>query len=538
MASPHRSRFRLRSERAASIPVAVWAAVLLFGAILTSWSILTPAYRAPDEPQHVSAVLGIAEGRGWPAPGDAVMDDGVLGSQTLIGYTVTDGQRGFRGGGNTLPGVRSFAADADQPPLYSAQQPTPTDERAPYDEISATGLVGTYNNQMTQHPPAYYAVAAAVLKLSGAQDWRFDRQLALLRLLGVAMVVWLPLLAYLTALALTGSKTLGSVAAFVPVAIPQLAHVGASVNNDVLVIALGGLLTVLLAKVLTGGRSRWLLASIAVVLGLALLTKGTMLAAVPATALAVVVGLRRSRSWLRAGAGGLVVLAGALVVGGWWWAINLLRYGDLQPNAYGEPLRGDPSLSLAGFAVGFAERINVSAWGRFGWLELPLSLAVTTALSAVLAVLCLVALADRRARVPLLVLSSFPLLAVLALFASRYAVHLRNGQFAGIQGRYLFGAVVVGAAAVAVGLGVLAGRLRVPERWLVPLAAAFAVAVAVYGAVVAFDGFYLDVGVGVGSAWEFMTAWSPWPGWLVDTVAATTAAVTVAVLGTTLGPAA
>ncbi|CAN5332786.1 hypothetical protein BH20ACT5_BH20ACT5_17260 [soil metagenome] len=518
----------------------MWGAVLLFAAILTCWSVLTPAYRAPDEPQHVSAVVGLVEGQGWPRPGEAVMDQGVLASQTLIGYTVTADQRGFRGGGNTLPGVRS--GSADQPPLYSVQEPTPAGERTPYDELRAAGLDAQLPNQMTQHPPGYYAVVAAALSFAG--DWRFDRQLALLRLLGVAMVMWLPLLAFLTTRMLTGSATLGSAAAFVPLAIPQLAHIGASVNNDALVILLGGVLVTLLAWVLTGGRSLLLLGSIAVVLGLALLSKGSMLAAIPATAAAVVVGLHRSRPagpsrpWLWAGVKGVLVLSGAFAVGGWWWALNQLRYGTLQPNAYGEsPLRDEP-LSLLGFTAGFVERLSLSFWGNFGWLELPLDQAVTTVLSVVVAPVALAAFADGRTRAPLLVLSVFPVVGVLALFASVYAVHQRNGQFPGMQGRYLFGALVIGTAAVAIGLGVLARRVGLDQRWLVPLTAVVAVVVAGYGAVVAFSGFYLDVGVGVGAAWDFMSAWSPWPGWLVDTLAAATVAIAAAVLTYTVAAAA
>ena len=31
------------------------------------WAVLTPAFRAPDEPLHVNSVVRVAQGQGWPA---------------------------------------------------------------------------------------------------------------------------------------------------------------------------------------------------------------------------------------------------------------------------------------------------------------------------------------------------------------------------------------------------------------------------------------------------------------------------------------
>jgi len=41
----------------------VTALVTLVGGL---WAVLTPAFRAPDEPQHVNSVLRLAYGGGWP----------------------------------------------------------------------------------------------------------------------------------------------------------------------------------------------------------------------------------------------------------------------------------------------------------------------------------------------------------------------------------------------------------------------------------------------------------------------------------------
>jgi hypothetical protein len=52
---------------------ALAAITLLVVAVAGCWAVLTPAFRAPDEPQHVNSVLRLAFGGGWPAPGEALM---------------------------------------------------------------------------------------------------------------------------------------------------------------------------------------------------------------------------------------------------------------------------------------------------------------------------------------------------------------------------------------------------------------------------------------------------------------------------------
>jgi len=501
----------MAGNREGSIPLAAWVALGAFVALLTFWAIMTPAYRAPDEPQHVSAALGIAQGEGWPRPAAAEIDPGVLRSAVLAGFLTTPDQPTSRG--NTLPGVH-VATGRSTPPLYSAVGPTPVDQRPPYDALE--GPTG-FTNQMTQHPPGYYAAQAAVYIALGADDWRWDRQLMLMRLVSVAMVGWLPLLAFLTARRLSGSAVVGSAAAYLPLAVPQLAHVGSSVGNDALVILLGAVLVTALTYLLTGSRHALTLVAVAVSLGLGLLTKGLVLPLVPATAVALVLGLRRTGlSWSATALRSLLTLTGAFVIGGWWWLLNLLRYGTLQPNGQGvDRPRAAPSVGVLDFAGRFVEQVNTSFWGNFGWLELPLPGLVTTGLAVIAAVLVVAAFADRAARVPLLVLGLLPLVSVVALFVSLYAVHLRDGRFNGTQGRYLFGSLLVLLAAAAIGGSVLGRLARVPDRWLVPLVALGCAAVAAYGGWTAFAGFYLDTGIDRSAAWATMTAWSPWPGWLV-----------------------
>jgi hypothetical protein len=511
--------------RVGSIPAAVWGATVVFGFVLVLWTMLAPAYRSPDESQHVNSVLRLAEGGGWPEPGDARMSGEVLHSRTLAGFTNSDRQGGNWDGGNLLPGVRRVLplSDLKYFALFSKRAPTPADQRLPFDELHVQGKVPQRLDQMTQHPPLYYAVEAGIYTVVDAENWRFDRALALMRLISVAMVVSLPLLAYLTTTRLTGSRKIGSLAAFVPLAIPQLAEIGSSVTNDALVIGLGAAVITMLAYVLTGTRSWPALTALGVLLGLACLTKGTLLPVIPAAALAIFVGVRRSQPETadHPRMGVLVRVAVPLMitfaVGGWWYLVNLLRYGTIVPAGLEfAPLPpGKTAQGLLAFTATFSGKFATSFWGDFGLLELPLPTALIWVLTVLLIMLVTAGLFARFARLDLALLLVFPALTLAYLLYTTYSLHRESGQFPGIQGRYLFGGVVAISAAVACGLGLLGTRSSLLDRWLLPIFAVGAMASATVGAWVAFRGFWVDIGVTDWQGLARLAAWSPWPRWSV-----------------------
>lgn len=511
-------------RRSIGSPVA-WVATALFLALMTFWAIVTPNFRNPDEPQHVNSILRLAEGGGWPAPGDAFVMPEVLRAKTLTGFSAVDGQYGPWIGGTLLPGVRETLSQEDLQyfALFSRRPVTPAAERLPFPELELTQDVreGMHGDQMTQHPPLYYGLSAAVVKGSGALGWPFDSTLLLMRLVSVAMVGFLPLMAFAATRRLTGNRRLADMAALLPLGIPQLASLGGSVSNDALVILLGGLLTVLLARVLTGDRTWRTYLLTGGVLGLALLTKGTLVPMVPVVGVAVVVGARRARegvaalAWRPALVRLFAVWGLAFVIGGWWWALNILRYGTVQPDGLPDsviPTDAERS-SLLDFSGMFWSRTSGTFWGTFGQLELPLDRVVTTVLSVVLVVAVALAWRRRGLRTVLLVLLSFVLLTLVGLFATTYSAHLENGRFAGMQGRYLFGGLVAVFAAVAIGVGSLGregGRL---QRWLPAATLPLVLLVAGYGLYVAFDGFYVDEGWTKADAWTRMVDWSAAPAW-------------------------
>jgi hypothetical protein len=502
-------------------PVA-WAATAVFVTLMVLWSIVTPAFRSPDEPQHVNSVLRIAEGTGWPPAAHGTMFPEVLRAKTLSGFSAEDGQRGNWGGATLLPGVRLETSQEDLQyyALFSRRTITPPAERDPFPQLELSQDVDPrkYGDQMTQHPPLYYGLVAAVVKGTGAYDnWRYDRSLALMRLVSVGLVGCLPLMAFSVTRTLTGNRRLADVAALLPLGIPQLASLGASVSNDTLVIFLGGAVTVLLARVLKGDRSWRTLLLVALGLGLALLTKGTLLVLVPVVGLAVVMGARRAPAlaWrptlLRLAA----VWGGAFAVGGWWWAVNILRYGTVQPQGLLIPPVDRPRDSLPEFTGYWWERVTSTFWGYFGWLELPLSSVVVTVLTLVGLVVVALSMRRRATRIDLLVLLSLFALTAVALFVQTLGLHLENGQFAGMQGRYLFGGATAVFAAAAIGLGTFGREGGRFQRWLPFTVLPLVLAVAAYGLWVAFRGYWVDIDWTVVEAGARMRHMSPWPAWLV-----------------------
>jgi 4-amino-4-deoxy-L-arabinose transferase-like glycosyltransferase len=429
-------------------------------------------------------------------------------------------------GGTLLPGVRPQIPEEDLPFFapYSGRPVTPPEDRLPFGELELDPDVDPrmHNDQMTQHPPLYYAVNAAVVTASGSLGWPFDRTLILMRLVSVAMVMWVPLMAFSVTRTLTGNRRLADVAAVLPLGVPQLAALGGSVQNDALVILLGGLAAVLLAKVLTGDRSWRTLGLLAVILGLGLLTKASLLALVPVVGIGVVVGARRAAasSWLSTVVRLAAVWGVAFAVGGWWWAVNIVRYGTIQPS--GVPAGHEPSVgsgadtkSAPEFAVVFWEKITNTFWGTFGQLELPLPRPLVIVLSVILLALIGLGLSRRSSRLPLLVLLAVFALTAALVFWQMYQSHLRTGQYAGIQGRYLFGGLVPVFAAAAVGLGALSRDGSRLERWLPALLLPPVLVSAGFGLWVGFRGYYIDIGWTAGRAWQRMIDWSPLPDWAV-----------------------
>lgn len=445
-----------RTERGAVI--AVTAA---FALLLTLWAFLTPMFSGPDEAAHFDAAEQIAIGNGWPAPG--TMD--------LLQVTYAEQQEN-----TTLP----------------------ADRRLTVAELVATNPgFHDFPNQMSQHPPTYYAVGAVVLKAIGFFDLRWDVGVMALRLLDVLMVLPLPLLVWSTVRRVTRSPRTAVIGATALFAVPQVAQIGSSVTNDAPVILLGAVISWLVARVMTGDHRWRTVVGIGIAVAVVCSVKGTGLPTVPFVAVALLVAGRhvltlRTRILRTVVAGAVVALAGS-----WWWIHNLVVFHTLQPVGAGDirtlkPWGDQTSADVGSFFNTAWDRLGSSFWGQFGALEFPMSPILTDTLTVV-AVGVVVGWAFRRSPVRdvAIVMAVLPAVTLAFQLQNTFASYDETQVIAGVQGRYLFVALVPLVTLVAIGWRGLLATPGARERfgrvvvWVFPV-------VALYGLTVAYRGFYED----------------------------------------------
>ncbi|MGF0117787.1 DUF2142 domain-containing protein [Promicromonospora sp. Marseille-Q5078] len=483
---PAGRRYR-RALAVLTLAVAAWGVV---------WAVVTPMFRSPDEQNHVNSVLRIAYGGGWPAPGDAYFSPAIAEAVDEAGYPAD------------LPGRWRHREDA---PQFVDVVPVPRDERTHVDAGNALGdaSTGTDVDQMTQHPPLYYALGAGLLHATGLTDARWDQITLALRLLDVVLLALVVPLAAESARRATGSASAGLVAGAFPLVLPQLGHVMGAVNNDALVVLACAAATYLAVRVVTGDL-RWRVAvALGVVLGLGMLTKVMVAFAVPMVVAAY--ALARGRPWTArlgrlAGAGAVT-----LVVGGWWWVRNVVTLGAVQPVGRPRELNilatvpdGDVPSIIAG-------RLAQSFFGNLSWLEVHLAGAWVVWGTVALMAAALAALVLPGARRTALVVLLTPAALAAGVAYNAWDFHSETGRLVAIQGRYVFGGVSALAVAVAITAWHLARRSDRRLARGVPVVLALALAAAVGGLVWAFGAFYRGPGESFGAAVDRWLAWSTLP---------------------------
>jgi 4-amino-4-deoxy-L-arabinose transferase-like glycosyltransferase len=463
-----------------------------------AWAALVPAFRPPDEPQHVDLIRFVRQSWTYPDYDQRDLSNEVVAATNIVRFA--DGSRHL---------------EAREAPMRRSRP-----SFAELTDGSATDAV----NQMPQHPPLYYSLMAATSSLIHAvigHGHSFDVELAVLRLLNALLVLPLPLIAYLIAREVTSSGSAVTAALF-PLAIPQLHHIGAAVNNDNLLVLLLSLVTLGAVRIGASRASRRAPALYGALAGLALLTKAFGIVAPALLVTAVIVG-RRGRVWQAALVPTAVTAGTAFAIGGWWWVRNLVASGRLQP---GVRLLPPAPLGFDADPVWFLQRFGAwmpwRYWGWFGWFDTRLPFAIV--LVASLAVLAVVVVAlwrppptTTRQVLGLLLLPTAALFGIVLVIG--YRGYLNTGDTPALQGRYLFG------GAVGLGAVVAAGAARWRER---PVAVTALVASAIMQLSAANCVGRTYWGPVDGTALAQMraaVAWSPWPAHVVIALGAVTAFV-------------
>ncbi|MDQ1710389.1 MAG: hypothetical protein QOG49_1774 [Frankiaceae bacterium] len=533
--TPAQDDFRF-SDLRRGVPLIGWLIVALHALVFASYAVLVPYYRSPDEIQHVDMAVHLAHSLDYPRPQQRQISLGVMNSTVEAGY-----------------GRVPTRSPTENRPLDAAAA-RPRRDRPSFDALGGDQPY-VEGNQMGQHPPLYYAVAAVVLRVvPGSGHWPWDRVVHLLRLLSVLMVLPVPLLSFATARRLGGSVAVGVTASLFTLAVPEFAHVGSSVNNDNLLVLLMSAAITLVAYVATGDSSRRTALLIGGLGALALLTKGLVLFA-PAWIVVVYGAVAWRRADSRFAWRGVVAAATAAALGGWWWLRNLAVYDAVQPRGLvGPPLATSPAqrYTLADKGVGWAERAATLLSNRF-WVEFSVTRnctgpplratcvanpaaawipAWTTVASVVALALIAVAFwtARRRGVLPLIAVS-LPFAAAFAqLVVVDWLEFSHSGAPSGLQGRYFYLALVAVAALVALGAGALLPR---HDRWL-PLAMLACAAVLHARTIMTIlDTHWGGAADGLRVAAANATAWSALPAGLVRLtwLCAAVLAVAVGVLG-------
>ncbi len=417
----------------------VGLATVMFYGIMAIWACVTPDFRAPDEPQQVSTTLRLAYVHSYPAPGDARIYLPVKASYSDVGF----GGIGL----NTIIGLA---------PLHRPTSKQLTSQTMRQLGAAEPSAVTPYDyDQMTQHPPGYFAVMAVAARVFDVIDKTPHTALLILRLCSALLLAPLPFLTFRIGKSLGATPSVAAAASFLPAGLPQLTHLGGAVNNDALTITLGAAVTWLALEVATRRTARGWAIGLGIAMTGLLWTKGTALPMLVVVAAAYL--LRARRFGVRRTARDALISALLILPGLAWWVANVVRFGALQPDGYPKSylnLLPKGHISFGHWLRGFFPGLTRSFFADFGWLEAPPPAVVTAVLTVAVLVLVAVGIVRCGPRWATAILAQLSwVMPLIAIMDTSHSASDRIGALQGVQGRYLF----VGVAALAATIGVAVG---------------------------------------------------------------------------------
>lgn len=447
------------------IPLSLAALLTATALIGTAWAFLDPPWQSPDESDHFGYTQVLGERLELPGDSDR---SPFSTEQRLAGDRSNSDQTAA-----VLATKPEWSKQAYER-WKKEEDALPADNRGD----------GGGPNPASTNPPLYYLYESLPYRAAIGGD--IFARFYLMRLWSVALLLLTTTATWLLAGELFGrQRRLQLVAAAVAGLVPMVSFITASVNPDGLLFALWSLAFWLGARILRRGLSMSDVVALFAVVGLAVTTKATGYALLPAALLVLTVGAVRLR---RRGGGKVMVtcaaLAFALPAGGWLTtaaaldrpAVNQVAASSTRaapsitsfnPREFGsylwqfylprlpsqEPIEGMPKLPA--YSIWTKQ-----GWANFGWLEIKFPAPVYVVLALVSLFVLGAASAGlvkhRRQIDP--ALAAFFALAALTLLAGLHWTEFRTlvggaGPFN--QGRYLlplislFGALTAAAVTLA-----------------------------------------------------------------------------------------
>jgi 4-amino-4-deoxy-L-arabinose transferase-like glycosyltransferase len=337
-AAPRLHHRVVAARRSLTLPRAalVCGAVAFLSAL--TWSLIVPAFQAPDEQQHFAYVQHLAETGALPKDQ----------AKTVYSPELATALRDLRFERiqfDPLVGVRWSAAD---------------DRRLHRDLDAETRRRGNGDVGLVMpHPPLFYGIEA-IPYLAASQGSLLDR-LALMRVVASLLAGATAALAYLFIReALPGASWAWMVGGLAVALQPLFGHISGSVNPDSLLFAMAAALLYCLARAFRRGLSPGLAVAIGGVIGMGMLSKLNFVGLVPAAVIGLVAAALHERrgsvaAGLRLPAMSLAVAAIPMALG---IALNVATGRPAIPsNTYGDIY----------MAAAMADRGTISGLLGFSW---------------------------------------------------------------------------------------------------------------------------------------------------------------------------
>lgn len=477
---------------------------MVFG-ILVAGTFVQPLFHFADERFHVDMIFAATDGDGYPDVKDRSLSPKVGAAAEFWNAPPAAGQ--------PLPprplGELSEAACAlDDGDVSCRFKPT-------FGELASIAQDQGPVNRMTQHPPAYYLAVGTTSSTLTSLTMRvvpYDAQVWLYRMLSAVLALSLPLLTALALRELEQPVHVRAAGVALPALVPGFTlRSGVLVSNDALLYPLiSGILLLLLVIARRGVTTKRLVAT-GVLLGVALLTKGTAMLVAVAIPPSLYLLSDVTHPWRRrlreAARHTMVIAMVALICGGWWILRNVLLHGTPQPAGIRRPDAAAGFEPDAGaWAIGYAKGLARTSLGEVGrdLVNSPLLFGLAALALAAVLTLGVRALGWRVS----LVLNLPAILIFLGWTTNSYLSYLRTGSVVAWNARYYFVAMLGVCVLLAVGL-------RVATRRLPVVALPAAVVLGVAWTTRADAWFWLSRYWSTDGTWsgafDTMSAWAPAP---------------------------